>query len=215
MINRAVFFDFDGTIGNTIPGILVTLEATKQRMKVDFSMELAQSLIGKPLVNMAPPLVGEARTAEFVNIYLDEFPAIGGQLVNFFPGVLEMIEALRARGIIIGIVTSKRRDSLLQNLKKLQAQDLFDFIVANEDTEFHKPHPGPVEKALEISGTEPKNAVMVGDSPYDILSGKGAGCATIGVTWGADAADKVKEARPNHLVSTMEELHKLLLKMLS
>ena len=95
MSNQTILFDFDGTLANTIPGILATLEATKQQMKVDFSLSLAQSLIGKPLVNMAPSLVGEERVGEFVNTYLEQFPAIGGEMVEFFPGVEPLIKALR------------------------------------------------------------------------------------------------------------------------
>ena len=106
MSNQTILFDFDGTLANTIPGILATLEATKQQMKVDFSLSLAQSLIGKPLVNMAPSLVGEERVGEFVNTYLEQFPAIGGEMVEFFPGVEPLIKALQTKGIIVGIVTS-------------------------------------------------------------------------------------------------------------
>lgn len=214
MSNQTILFDFDGTLANTIPGILATLEATKQQMKVDFSLSLAQSLIGKPLVNMAPLLVGEERVGEFVNTYLEQFPAIGGEMVEFFPGVEPLIKALRTKGIIVGIVTSKRRDSLLQNLQKLKAEALFDFIVTNEDTEFHKPHPAPVEKALDLAGAEPKDAVMVGDSPYDILAGNGAGCTTIAVTWGADSEETVKAAHPDHLVNKIDELESLLFRIM-
>ena len=85
MSNQTILFDFDGTLANTIPGILATLEATKQQMKVDFSLSLAQSLIGKPLVNMAPPSCrGRARWG--IRQYLSgAISAIGGEMVEFFP----------------------------------------------------------------------------------------------------------------------------------
>ena len=63
-----------------------------------------------------------------------------------------------------------------------------------------------MEKALDLAGAEPKDAVMVGDSPYDILAGNGAGCTTIAVTWGADSEETVKAAHPDHLVNKIDEL---------
>jgi pyrophosphatase PpaX len=83
---------------------------------------------------------------------------------------------------------------------------MFDAVVAAEDSERHKPEPDPVLVALERLGAGPEGACYVGDSPFDVESGRAAGVLTIGVTWGFFARAPLEESGADVIVDTPAEL---------
>lgn len=205
-----VLFDFDGTLANTIPGITATLKAMLTTTELNFSLEKATALIGQPLAEMGNILVGPEKSAEFVNAYFREFPEHGACMIQFFPETKTLLQRLKKEDFLTGVVTSKRGTSLAHNLEVLKAQDTFDILVTNDKTIHHKPHPEPVEYALDKLGREPGECVMVGDTQYDILAAAGAGVTSIGVTWGVETRQQLKSSQPTYIVDTMEELGDLI-----
>jgi pyrophosphatase PpaX len=203
-------FDFDGTVADSIPGILVTLEKTRAAMGCDYSIDYAKSLIGTPLVMMGAKLCGNDRTSEFVETYRKEYKAWAADLIRYYDGIEEILQFLKDKKMTVAIVTSKRKDSLLLNLEHLNSDNYFDLLVTKESTDFFKPNPAPCEYALSGLNASPKQAVMVGDTHYDIECAKGAGVITIGVTWGAESAEELKHAKPTYIVNTTTELRELL-----
>lgn len=210
MLLSAVLFDFDGTLANTIPGIMATMEGMVNNTPLDFSLDKAKALIGRPLVEMGVELVGPDKSSDFLNAYFEQYQLYGANMIEFFPGARELVEDIRSQGILTAVVTSKRDRSLNYNLEVLKAGDLFDLLVSNDRTEFHKPHPAPVEYALEHLGVEPKESLMVGDTQYDILAGQGAGVDTIGVTWGVESEEQIAKSHPTRIVQSVPELRKAL-----
>ena len=87
-------FDFDGTIVNSVPGIMATLEKTKACMNVDFDLDYAKSLIGTPLVSMGVQLCGDARAAEFVDVYRREYFKWGADKIYYFDGMQHLLDVL-------------------------------------------------------------------------------------------------------------------------
>ncbi len=200
-------FDFDGTVANTIPGIITTLKKTSVTMGCDYDIDYAKSLIGIPLVMMGVELCGQNRAAEFVETYRKEYIQWGADLICFYDGMEDILKFLREEGLTVAVVTSKRKDSLLLNLEHLKAADYFDLLVTKESTEFFKPHPAPVEYALTGLNASPQQAVMIGDTHYDLECGKGAGVMTIGVTWGVETRPQIEQVKPTFIVDTAKELN--------
>jgi soluble P-type ATPase len=85
----------------------------------------------------------------------------------------------------MAVVTSKRQKMAHRGLELMEIMEYFSVVVTVDDTEEHKPHPAPVLKALEKLGAAPEEAIMVGDSIYDIQCAHNAGVEAIQVTWGA------------------------------
>ena len=199
-------FDFDGTVADSIPGIMATLKKTREVMGVPYDLDYAKSLIGTPLVKMGVNLCGEDRAAEFVDTYRMSYLDWGAEMIRYFDGMEDLLKDLNKAGLTCAVVTSKRRDSLDKNLDFLKGHDLFDLLVTKESTDFFKPHPAPVEYAITGLNAEAKQSVMIGDTHYDIECAQGAGVRTIGVTWGAEPEQELMKSRPDDIARTPEEL---------
>ena len=199
-------FDFDGTVADSIPGIMATLKKTREVMGVPYDLDYAKSLIGTPLVKMGVNLCGEDRAAEFVDTYRMSYLDWGAEMIRYFDGMEDLLKDLNKADLTCAVVTSKRRDSLDKNLDFLKGHDLFDLLVTKESTDFFKPHPAPVEYALTGLNAEAKQSVMIGDTHYDIECAQGAGVRTIGVTWGAEPEQELMKSRPDDIARTPEEL---------
>ena len=199
----AALVDFDGTLVDTTEMIFQSMRhATSSVLgREDFTREELLANVGQPL-----PRQMELFDAERAELLLEAYRAHHEEhhdaLIAEFPGVDAALSRLRAAGVGVVVVTSKRRRSVEMALAKFPGLDLVvDLFVTMEDTTEHKPHPEPLLKGLELMGDVPKErAVYVGDSPFDVQAAKAAGLTSVAVSWGAFSEDTLREAEPDHLV---------------
>ena len=209
-------FDFDGTLVDTTEMIFQSMRhATSSVLgRDDFSREELLANVGQPL-----PRQMEILDAEKAELLLEAYRAHHEEhhdaLIAEFPGVDEALYRLRAAGVRVVVVTSKRRRSVEMALEKFPGLDLVvDLFVTMEDTREHKPHPEPLLKGLELAGDVPREkAVYVGDSPFDVQAAKAAGLTSVAVSWGAFSEDTLREADPDHLVPDIDAAVDLLLEL--
>ncbi len=212
----AALFDFDGTLVDTTEMIFQSMRhATSSVLgRDDFSREELLANVGQPL-----PRQMEILNAEKAELLLEAYRAHHEEhhdaLIAEFPGVDEALYRLRAAGVRVVVVTSKRRRSVEMALEKFPGLDLVvDLFVTMEDTTEHKPHPEPLLKGLELAGDVPREkAVYVGDSPFDVQAAKAAGLTSVAVSWGAFSEDTLREADPDHLVPDIDTAVDLLLEL--
>ena len=212
----AALFDFDGTLVDTTEMIFQSMRhATSSVLgREDFTREELLANVGQPL-----PRQMELFDAERAELLLEAYRAHHEEhhdaLIAEFPGVDAALSRLRAAGVGVVVVTSKRRRSVEMALAKFPGLDLVvDLFVTMEDTTEHKPHPEPLLKGLELMGDVPKErAVYVGDSPFDVQAAKAAGLTSVAVSWGAFSEDTLREAEPDHLVPDIGAAVDVLLKL--
>ena len=212
----AALFDFDGTLVDTTEMIFQSMRhATSSVLgRDDYSREELLANVGQPL-----PRQMEILDAEKSELLLEAYRAHHEEhhdaLIAEFPGVDEALYRLRAAGVRVVVVTSKRRRSVEMALAKFPGLDLVvDLFVTMEDTTEHKPHPEPLLKGLELAGDVPKEkAVYVGDSPFDVQAAKAAGLTSVAVSWGAFSEDTLRKADPDHLVPDIDAAVDLLLEL--
>ena len=212
----AALFDFDGTLVDTTEMIFQSMRhATSSVLgREDFTREELLANVGQPL-----PRQMELFDAERAELLLEAYRAHHEEhhdaLIAEFPGVDAALSRLRAAGVGVVVVTSKRRRSVEMALAKFPGLDLVvDLFVTMEDTTEHKPHPEPLLKGLELMGDVPKGrAVYVGDSPFDVQAAKAAGLTSVAVSWGAFSEDTLREAEPDHLVPDIGAAVDVLLKL--
>ena len=211
----AALFDFDGTLVDTTEMIYQSMRhaTTSVLGRDDFTREQLLANVGQPL-----PRQMQLMDAEKAELLLEAYRAHHEEnhdaLIAEFPGIAEALQRLRAAGVKVAVVTSKRRSSVEMALEALPSLDLVvDRFVALEDTTEHKPHPEPLLKGLELVGNVPKDqAVYVGDSPFDVQAAKAAGLRSVAVSWGAFSEDTLRQADPDYLVPDIDAVVDVLLR---
>jgi pyrophosphatase PpaX len=202
----AALFDFDGTLVDTTDLIYQSMRhATGEILGREISRDVLMANVGQPL-----PRQMELLSAEHAEALLDSYRLHNEEnhdaLIREFPGVEESLARLKAEGVRVGVVTSKRRFSVDMALKNFPGLgDVVDQWVTMEDTTEHKPRPEPLLKGLELLGNVPREqAAYVGDSPFDVTAAKAAGVESVAVSWGAFSEDTLRAAEPDHLVPDLD-----------
>ncbi len=198
-------FDFDGTLVDSIALILDSFRhATRTVLGAVPPDDVLMAGVGTPLREQMSAL-HPARVDELVAVYRERNARRHGDLLRPYPGVDAMLAGLRRRGHSLGIVTSKMRDAVELGMQHVPL-GRFDVVVTCEDTDRHKPDPAPVLHALAALAAPPASAVYVGDAPYDLRAGRGAGVATAAAMWGTAFAPAVLRAeRPDRELAHPEE----------
>jgi pyrophosphatase PpaX len=122
----------------------------------------------------------------------------------------ELILELEREGARLGIVTSKMLDAVDLAWKALPPPIVWDVVITIEDSTRHKPHPEPLQVAMERLAATPAETVYIGDSPFDLQAAHAAGCDAIGVTWGVFDRDALTAESPLEIVDTPAELLRVL-----
>jgi pyrophosphatase PpaX len=202
-----ILLDLDGTVIDSVALIREShRHAVRTVLGEDWEDERLVANVGRPLLEQMAAFSPE-RSEELYAVYREWNHANTAALLVAYAEVEAALRELRAAGRRLGIVTSKSRDAVALAWGVLpELRELFDVVMAAEDSERHKPAPDPVLGALERLGAAPAGACYVGDSPFDIESGRAAGVVTIGVTWGFFSRDALEAVGPDRIVETPGEL---------
>jgi pyrophosphatase PpaX len=205
---RLYLFDLDGTLIDSIELILASFHHARERHFGDrlpdaHYLELLGMTLRDAFRRMADtPEAVEELVTSYVAHNLEHHDA----MVRAYPGVPELIGELERRGARLGLVTSKLRENARRGLRVTGLESAFDFVVGAEDVTRGKPDPEPVLLALERTGVAAADTLFVGDSPYDIESGRRAGVKTAAATWGPFTRQALEAARPDLWLERPEDL---------
>lgn len=210
--DRVLLFDLDGTLIDSIPLILASLRFALTEHGVESpDDDTLISGIGTPLRTQLFRYTPEAAQVEAMFLtYKAHNLAHHDASIRAFEGIVEVVEALRARGAILGVVTSKMRDIARRGLEISGLSEAFPLLIGLEDTERHKPDPDPVIEALRRLSASAANATYIGDSPHDLRAGRRAGVRTVGVKWGPFPLSQLEDEAPDLLFDRPGELITLL-----
>lgn len=207
---RAVLFDLDGTLADTVELILRSFRHT-MRTHLGESPPDARFLegIGMPLpVQIAGFARTEEERVEMLATYVAYQREAHDRMVRPFPGVRAVLTELRRRGTATGIVTSKARGIATRTLEVCELHEGWDFVVCGDEVERGKPDPQPVIRAMRALGAEHDagRVVFVGDSPHDLRAGRAAGAKTAAVAWGPIARAVLEAESPDFFLERLEDV---------
>ena len=208
----ALLFDLDGTLIDSIELLLSSMRHAFAARGIPAPSDARWiEGIGKPLATQLRELVAaEADVTALVEAYRAHQRLHHDRLVSAYPGVVNTLRNLRARGHQMAIVTSKADELAARGVEHVGLTPFLDTIVGCDSCTTHKPEPGPVHVALERLGRAPDEAIFVGDSPHDVASGNAAGVATVAATWGPFSRAQLEAAQPTYWLDDIAALPALI-----
>lgn len=204
----AILFDLDGTLIDSIELILQSTRFAFQKFEREApSDEEWLAGVGIPLFTMMRRYSrDDADCDALIAAYREYQMAHHDRLIRCYDGVVDVVTQLHDRGHPLAIVTSKAEWLAMRGLSHVGLARYMDTIVGCDASTRHKPHPEPVQIALQRLGCSPESAVFVGDSVHDVLAGNAAGVRTIAATWGAFKREDLEPGQPNAYVSHISDL---------
>jgi HAD superfamily hydrolase (TIGR01549 family) len=177
---RAVVFDLDGTLIDSIPLVLRAFTHALEPFRPELTeADIFMRLGGPPERTMAE-LVGddEARVGEALR-RLETFGFANAHLVQPFDGMRDMLVTLRGRGLKLALWTGRDRTTTEAIMSAHELAVFFDAVICGDDLPTHKPHPGGLEEIFRSLSVSADQAFLVGDADADVLGGSAAGVKTL------------------------------------
>ncbi|ENV13811.1 hypothetical protein F899_00651 [Acinetobacter sp. CIP 101934] len=208
---KLVIFDWDGTLFDSVGQIVASLQFAAQQFNQPLTDANAKSIIGLGLPEVAQrlfPAVPELH-ADILQAYSEHYVANSVEDA-WFEGVSEMLYALKDQGIKLAVATGKSRKGLDRVLKQTNSLELFHATRAASETR-SKPDPLMLAEILAETGIHAHEAIMVGDTSYDLEMALNIVMPSVGVSYGVHTSETLAKFNPLSIVNDVSSLHEFLL----
>lgn len=216
---RLVVFDMDGTLIDSQVFIVEAMKRAFSRTNHPVpDKEQVLSIIGlsldKAIETILPELSAkdiEETVHQYRQAFIDLRAEKGGEgAVEMYAGARDALDNLyNQENVLMGVATGKAKRGLDHAYR---SHNIGHYFVTSQTADDHpsKPHPSMLERALYETGCDAKNAVIVGDTTFDIEMGKAAGFKTIAVGWGYHSIERIKQSNPDVIIENYAELDEAL-----
>ena len=208
-----IAFDWDGTLFDSTAIITRCIQSAVRDVGGAVpSDQDASYVIGMGLMQAlahAAPDVPESKYPELGARYRHHY-AVHANDISLFEGVLGMLTDLKARSHCLTVATGKSRRGLDETLQAVELHGLFNGSRTADETA-GKPHPRMLHELMQEFGTEPARTLMIGDTTHDLQMALNAGCASVGVSYGAHEPAAFDALKPRFIAHSVRELHDWLL----
>lgn len=205
---EALLFDLDGTLIDSKKDLANAANAARAAIgKPPLPIEEIQKDIGLGVSNLVQKTVkteNKALLALAMNAFNSFYADHLLDHTRAYEGIEGILTALSPSRM--AVVTNKAKPFVQAILKGLGMERFFMKVVTPEDAGSKKPDPAPILCALRHLNVPPERALVIGDSRYDIESGKRAGVKTLAVMWGFGTPEEIKNASPDGVITTPKEL---------
>jgi HAD superfamily hydrolase (TIGR01509 family) len=208
---KAALFDVDGTLVDSNTLHVEAWHEAFQHYGKDVHFDDIFPHIGKGADQLMPNFLSR-----------DELQKFGSALEQFrtelfthdylagaepFPKVRELFERLKRDGVLIALASSAKQTEVEQHQKNLHVEDLVDELTSADDAEHSKPCPDIFQAALaRLEGVAPEEAIVIGDTPYDVQAAAGAGMTAIGLLSGGFSEESLRDAGAIEIYTDIAEL---------
>ena len=207
-----IAFDWDGTLFDSTAIITRCIqEAVRDVGGAVPSDETASYVIGMalmPALAHAAPDVPKEKYPQLGERYRHHYLAHQHD-ISLFEGVLPMLAALKSRQYLLTVATGKSRVGLDEALHAAELKGMFVGSRTADETR-GKPHPQMLNELMAEFGVRPERTLMIGDTTHDLQMALNAGCASVGVSYGAHEPTAFDELKPRFVAHSVRELHEWL-----
>ena len=208
-----IAFDWDGTLFDSTQFIVRSIQLAVADVGGTVpSNEAASYVIGLGLMEAlahAAPDVPQARYPELGKRYRHHY-AVHQNDITLFEGVLPLLLDLKERGHLLAVATGKSRRGLDEALQAVELKGCFDSSRTADETA-GKPHPRMLHELMSEFGVKPERTLMIGDTTHDLQMALNAGCASVGVSYGAHEPTAFEPLKPRVVAHSVQELQRWLL----
>jgi len=206
---KLVIFDWDGTLMDSVMHIVGSLKGAIETLDLEArDDETLKNIIGLGMREAIYDLYPDYDSVEFADrftaAYREYFFAEDANQM-LFPGATDTLKQLKASEYRLAVATGKSRKGLKRAFNESQLGHLFDESRCADETK-SKPHPQMLQEILSAMDLKPEQAIMVGDSVYDLEMAQNAGMRSIGVDYGVHSSEQLEKFRPVHILNTIQEL---------
>jgi pyrophosphatase PpaX len=207
---NGVIFDMDGTLVSTLPLIVHCLnEIVEKYLSRKLTLEEVISTFGpaaREIIRRFTVQLGEIQSKSAIEDYYGCYRRELPRRALLFPGIEELLAKLQNSGKRLAVFTGVERVLMELTLDSFGLRKYFQVLVAGDDVRNSKPDPEGVWLALNKMKLRPKESAIIGDSPADILAGKGAGVVTIAALWSPENRGDPTTENPDFQFRSVSEL---------
>lgn len=208
-----IAFDWDGTLFDSTKIIVRCI----QRAVTDVGGAMPSDKDAAYVIGMG---LMQALAHAAPDVPPEKYPELGARYrhhyvqhqndISLFDGVLVLLAELKARHHSLAVATGKSRRGLDEALQAVELRGMFDGSRTADETA-GKPHPRMLHELMREFGVEPERTLMIGDTTHDLQMAVNAGCASVGVSYGAHEPDAFHALNPRFIAHTVPELRQWLL----
>jgi phosphoglycolate phosphatase len=214
---KNVFFDLDGTLTDPKQGITRCIQhALRSLDKPYFSENELQQFIGPPLRSSFKKLLHsdeESLIEEAVRLYRERFSTIGIFENTIYPGIVDLLAALRDESIRLYVVTAKPKIYADRIVEHFELTGYFYHVYGSELDGSYDNKGKLIEHIMGQLKLVPADTAMIGDRRDDITAGKMNRLRTVGVTYGYGSKEEINESDPDHICHTPNEIQNIVLSL--
>ncbi|WP_296205058.1 phosphoglycolate phosphatase [Psychrobacter sp. UBA3962] len=213
-----LIFDLDGTLIDSVPDLAqATNDMLTTLCKSTYPIETVRNWVGngsRMLIERA--LVGSVEVAEgqlskeeadhAEKVFFDAYAKVSGDNTVAYPNVSEGLKKLKQAGFTLALVTNKPSQFVPKILESFGWSELFTEVLGGDSLPAKKPDPEPLRHVCRTLQIAPEYAVMIGDSKNDIFAGQNANIDTLGLSYGYNYGQDIRELKPTAAFDDFQSL---------
>ncbi len=208
----AAIIDLDGTMVDTLDDFVAALGATLDDLGLAVvSRAFIERTIGKGSEHLIRSTLAEvgadpARYQHAWACYQQRYREVNGSYASVYPGVVEGLEHLAARGLALACVTNKPEAFAIALLQRTQLATHFAWVAGGDRFALRKPDPLPFVETCKALGSEPSRTLVIGDSANDAIAARAAGCPVLLVRYGYNHGEPVEAVDADGVIDRLDQI---------
>jgi len=212
---KAVLLDLDGTLLDTVLDLHAAANGMLRDLgRAEVAIEDIRAYVGRGIPNLVKRVLAGALEAaddptpppdDALTSFKKHYAEVNGRASRPFPGVMDGLKALKAKGLPLGVITNKAGAFTSVLLDRTGVAPFMDVVVSGDQLPKPKPDPMPVIWACGRLGVSPADTLLVGDSVHDFKAGKSAGCKVFLVPYGYNEGQDVRGLDCDAIVASIED----------